>query len=110
MIKIFNILSRAFCIFLMIHLLAMSVCDDYLLKLFNKSNIEQTIEIEDNNSKDKSFEFDEYDDKYLVNPSSHAIYFHSTRIIENPSSIAYWHLQIALPQRISKILIPPPRA
>ena len=97
----------------MIHLLAMTVCGDYLSKLFNKSNIEQTIEIEedkDNNSKDKSFEFDDYDDEYSVNPSSHAIFYHSTRIIKNFSSISYWHLQIALPQRINKILIPPPRA
>jgi hypothetical protein len=97
----------------MIHLLAISISDDYLLKLINKSNIEQTLDIEedtDNDLKNKSFEFDDFNDDYIVNFLSHYIYYHSSRILENLSSASFRHLQIALPQRISKILVPPPRA
>ena len=61
MIKISNILNRTFCLLLIVHLLAISVCDDYLWKLINKSTIEQTLDIEedtDNDSKEKSFKFE----------------------------------------------------
>jgi hypothetical protein len=97
MIKVFNILSRTFCLLLMIHLLAVSVCDDYLLKLINKSNIEQTLDIEKDTDND-SKEFDDFDDEYLVNSPHNFIYNYSD------------YLQIALSQRIEEILIPPPRA
>jgi hypothetical protein len=113
MIKVFNILSRTFCLLLMIHILAISVCDDYLLKLINKSNIEQTLDIEedtDNDSEDKTFEFDNFDDEYLVNSLSNFNYYHAFSLQENLSVSAFHYLQIALPQSINKILIPPPRA
>ena len=113
MIKVSNILIRTFCLLLMIHLLAVSVCDDYLLKLINKSNIEQTLDIEedsDNDSNGKPFEFDDLDDKYLVNPSNNHINHHYSLLQENLSSASFQYLQIALPQRISEILIPPPQA
>lgn len=110
MIKIINIFSSTFCLLLVIHLLAISVCDDYFLKLFNKFNIEQTLDIEedtDNDSKNKSFEFD---DEYVVNSLNHSIHFHPFRVQHNCSVTSFQYLQIALPQRISEILIPPPRA
>ena len=113
MIKVFNIVSRTFCLLLMIHLLAVSVCDDYLLKIINKSNIEQTLDIEkdkDNDSKNKPFEFDNFDDEYLANSLNHFINYHSFQIQENLSTSSFHYLQIALLQRISEILIPPPRA
>lgn len=111
MIKVFNILSRTLCLLLMIHLLAVSVCDDYLLKLINNSSIEQTHDIEeDNDSKDKSFEFDDFDDEYLVNSLPNFNYYRTFSLQENLSTIAFQYLQIALPQSNNEILIPPPRA
>jgi hypothetical protein len=113
MIKVFNILSPTFCLLLMIHLLAVSISDDYLLKLSNKSTIEQTHDIEedtDNDSKDKSFEFDDFDDEYLITPSTNFNPLHNFFVIENLSTIAFQYLQIALPQSNNEILIPPPRA
>jgi hypothetical protein len=111
MIKVFNILSRTFCLLLMIHLLAISISDDYLLKLINKSNIEQTLDIEeDNDSKDKAFEFDDFDDEYLVNSLPNFNYYRTFSLQENLSTIAFQYLQIALPQSNNEILIPPPRA
>lgn len=113
MVKVFNILCRIFCLLLMIHLLAVSVCDDYILKLINNSNSELSLDIEEdrgNNSKDKSFEFDDFDDEYLVTTLNHFVYSHSFQVQENISSISFQHLQIDLPQRINEILIPPPRA
>jgi hypothetical protein len=111
MIKVFNILSRTFCLLLMIHLLAVSISNDYLLKLINNSNIEQTHDIEeDNDSKDKAFEFDDFDDEYLVNSLPNFNYYRTFSLQENLSTIAFQYLQIALPQSNNEILIPPPRA
>jgi hypothetical protein len=113
MIRVFNILSRTFCLLLMIHLLAISVCNDYLLKIINKSNIEQTLDIEedtDNGSENKSVEFNDFDDEYLVNAPNSFINSHSFQVQENISKVSFQYLQIALSQRISEILIPPPRA
>jgi hypothetical protein len=110
MFKILNILRSTLCLLLMIHLLAISVCDDYFLKLFNKSTIEQTLDIEediDNDSEIKSLKFD---DEYVVNSLNHSIHFHSFGVQHNCSVTSFQYLQIALPQRISEILIPPPRA
>ena len=112
MIKIFNILSRTFCLLLMIHLLAVSVCDDYILKFINASNIKQTIDVQedsDNDSNGKSFEFDDLDDKYLVNSLTDFNSLHNFYQKENLSTIAFQYLQIALPQSIHEIPIPPPR-
>jgi hypothetical protein len=113
MIKVFNILSRTFCLLLMIHLLAVSVSNDYLLKLINKSNSEQTLDIEEdtnNDSKDKTFEFDDFDDEYLVNSLPNFNYYRAFSLQENLYSSAFQYLQIALPQSNNEILIPPPRA
>ena len=68
MIKFFNILNQALCLLLMVHLLAISVCDDYLLKLINKSSIEQVTEKGTNKDlKDKNVEFDDFENEYFVN-------------------------------------------
>jgi hypothetical protein len=112
MIKVFNILNPTFCLLLMIHLLAMSVCDDYLSKIINKSTIEQSFDIEedtDNDSKNKTFEFDDFDDKYLVSSPSSFNYSLAFSLQENLSSSAFQYLQIVLPKSINEILIPPPR-
>jgi hypothetical protein len=112
MIRVFNILSRTFCLLLMIHLLAVSVCDDYLLKLINKSSVEQTIDIEedtDSDSEDKTFEFDDFDDEYLINSFNSFFHNHSFHIQESLSKVSFQYLQIALSQSNHKILIPPPR-
>ena len=113
MIKVFNILSRAFCLLLMIHLLAISISDDYLLKLINKSTLEQTLDIEkdtDNDSEDKTFEFDNFDDEYLVNSLPNFNYSHAFFLQADLSTSAFQYLQIALSQSDNEILIPPPRA
>ena len=113
MINISNILSRTFCLLLIIHLLATSVCNDYLWKLINKSTTEQTLDIEedaDNDSKDKTFEFNEFADEYLVNPLSNFRYHRIFSLQEDLSPSAFQYLQIALTQSNNKILIPPPRA
>lgn len=110
MIKVFNILSRTFCLLLMMHLLAVSVCDDYLLKIINKSTIEQPFDIEedtDDNVKDKTLEFD---DEYLVNSPNHFDICHLFLLEYKLSKVSFKYLQIALPQSNNKILIPPPRA
>ena len=70
MIKVFNILNKTFCLLLMIHLLAVGVCDNYLSKLVNKSSIGQVIDFEEDTNKDskiKNVEFDNIDDAYSVN-------------------------------------------
>ena len=70
MIKFFNILNQILCLLFIVHLLAISVCDDYLSKLINKSTIEQVIEIEkntDKDPKDKNVEFDDSEDEYFLN-------------------------------------------
>jgi hypothetical protein len=113
MIKVFNIVSRTFCLLLMIHLLAVSVCDDYLLKLISKSNIEQTLDIEedtDNDLEDKTLEFDDFDDEYLVNSLPNFNYYRALSQHEDLSPTAFQYLQIALPQSNNEIMIPPPRA
>ena len=97
----------------MIHLLAVSVCDDYLLNLINKSSIEQTLDVEkdnENDSKDKSFEFDNFDDEYLSSSTNQFINNHFFFKQENLLLASFHYLQISLPQRINEILIPPPRA
>lgn len=110
--KDFNILSRILCLVLMIHLLAMSVCDDYLVKMLDKSTIEQTIEIEkdtDNDTKEKSFEFNDLDDEYLMsfhNPSAKYCFLITSQNFLNSS---FQYLHIALPQSMNEILIPPPQ-
>ena len=112
MIKAFNILNRTFCLFLMIHLLAVSVCDDYLLKLINNSNIEKRLDIEEDTSQDaenKTFEFDDLDDEYLVNPLNGFFSNHSFYIQQSLSNVAFQYLQLALSQSNNEILIPPPR-
>ena len=113
MIKILNILSRTFCLLLMTHLLGTSVCDDYILKLINKSTTEQILDIEkdaDNDSEDKTVEFDDFDSEYLVNPLSNFRYHRIFPLQEDLSPSAFQYLQIALTQSNNKILIPPPRA
>ena len=113
MIKVFNILSRTFCLFLMIHLLAISVCEDYILKFIDASSIEQILTIEEDtndNSKNNSFEFDDFNDKYLVNSLNNFGDNYSSHIQENLKTVSFQYLQMTLPQSMSKILIPPPRA
>jgi hypothetical protein len=94
----------------MIHLLALNICDDYLLKLINKISVEQTLDIEvdtDNDLEGKTFEFD---DEYLVNDFTN-FYHHSDFFTQEFQSISsFQYLQSALPQSIQEILIPPPRA
>jgi hypothetical protein len=109
MIKVFNILGRTFCLLLMIHLLAVSVCDDYLLKLINQSNTEQSLDIEKDTDNDLK-EFDDFDDEYLVNFSDHFVHNYPFQIQENILTVSFQYLQTALPQSINEILIPPPRA
>ena len=97
----------------MIHLLAVSVCDDYLLKLINKSNIEQALDIEentDNDSEDKTLKFDNFNDEYLVNSLPDFNHNRTFFLQEDLSSCTFQYRQIALPQSNNKILIPPPRA
>ena len=97
----------------MIHILAISVCEDYILKLIDNFNIEQTLDVEqdtDDNSKDESFEFSELDERYLDNSLNNFIYHHYYYLQDNLKTISFQYFQIALPQRISEILIPPPRA
>ena len=113
MIKISNILNRTFCLLLIVHLLAISVCDDYLWKLINKSTIEQTLDIEedtDNDSKEKSFKFDDFNDEYLANLFLIFRYHRTFPLQEDLSQSAFQYLQIALTQSNNKILIPPPQA
>ena len=110
MIKVFNILNRTLCLLLMIHLLALNICDDYLLKLINISSVEQTIDIEedtDSDSKGKTFEFD---DDYLVNAFNNFNYHCDFYTQEFHSASSFQYLQSALPQSTHEILIPPPRA
>lgn len=110
MIKIFSVLNRFFCLLLIVHLLATSVCNDYLWKLINKSTIEQSLDIEedtDNNSKDKTFEFD---DEYLVSPLSNFRYNHTSSLQNDLIQSAFRYLQIALTKSNNRIFIPPPRA
>ena len=112
MIKFVNILSRIFCLLLMIHLLAIGVCDDYLSKLINNSSIEQVIEIEkdtDKDLKDKNVEFDDFEDDYYVNYLNKFIHINSFFRQKSLSKVSFQYLQIALPQSINEILIPPPR-
>jgi flagellar biosynthesis/type III secretory pathway chaperone len=93
--------------------LAVSVCDDYLLKILNKSSIEKTIEIEkdtDNDTKEKSFEFEDLDDEYLLNYDTRLINYCSFLTSLNFQNSSFQYLQIALPQSMNEILIPPPRA
>jgi hypothetical protein len=94
----------------MIHLLALNICDDYLLKLINKTSIEQTLDIEedtDNDSEGKTFEFD---DEYLVTTFTNFYYHCDFYTQEFHSTSSFQYLQSALPQSIHEILIPPPRA
>ena len=110
MIKFVNISSRIFCLLLMIHLLAIGVCDDYLSKLINNSSIEQVIEIEkDKDLKDKNVEFDDFEDDYYVNYLNKFIHINSFFTQKSLSKVSFQYLQIALPQSINEILIPPPR-
>ena len=112
MANFLNIVNRIGCLLLMIHLLAVGVCDDYLLKILNKSTIEKTIEIEkdtDNDTKEKSFEFEDLDDEYLLNFHHRLINYCSILISFNFQHSSFQYLQIALPQCINEILIPPPR-
>ena len=109
MIKIINILSRTLCLLLMIHLLAISICDDYLLKFVSNSTIEQSLDIEedtDDRSKNNAVEFD---DKYLLSSSVYFVCHHSFHLYQNYSKTSFQYLQMALPQHIGKILLPPPR-
>lgn len=113
MIKFFNILNQILCLLFIVHLLAISVCDDYLSKLINKSTIEQVIEIEkntDKDPKDKNVEFDDSEDEYFVNFLNK--FFHVSPFFRQKSlsKVLFQFLQIALPQSINEILIPPPRS
>ena len=110
MIKFVNISSRIFCLLLMIHLLAIGVCDDYLSKLINNTSIEQVIEIEkDKDLKDKNVEFDDFEDDYYVNYLNKFIHINSFFTQKSLSKVSFQYLQSALPQSINEILIPPPR-
>ena len=112
MIKFLNILSRTFCLLLMIHLLAISICDDYFLKLINKTPIEKTIDIEEDSEKyfkNKTCKVDDVDDEYLANSFPTINYYHTFSLQENLSTSDFQYLQIALPQSNNKIVIPPPR-
>ena len=113
MIKVFNILSRTLCFLLMIHLLAISISDDYFLKFINKISIEQKIDIEKDTDKDfknKTCEFDDFDDEYLANSLPNFNYYRTFSLQENLLTSAFQYIQIALPQSNNEILIPPPRA
>lgn len=74
------------------------------------ASVEQTMDLEedpDNDSKSNTFEFD---DEYLVNACINFNYygdFHPQAFQSIPS---FQYIQIALPQSIHEILIPPPRA
>jgi len=97
----------------MIHLLAISISNDYLLKLINKTVIEQTIDVEedtDNDSKDKPCKFEGFNDDCLVNSLNSLNYLHSFYLQENLPTSTFQYLQINLPQSNTEILIPPPRA
>ena len=112
MIKIFNILNKTFCLLLMIHLLAVGVCDNYLSKLINKTSIGQVIDFEEDTTKDskvKNVEFDNIDDEYSVNSLNNGNHLNAYCLQKNLPKISFQYLQIALPQSIDKILIPPPR-
>ena len=113
MIKFFNILNQTLlCLLLMGHLLAISVCDDYLSKLINKPSIERVIKIEKNtnkDSKDKNVEFDDSEDEYFENLLNKFIHINSFLKQKSLSKVSFQYLQIALPQSINEILIPPPR-
>lgn len=111
MIKVFNIVARTFCLLLMMHLLAVSICNNYLLKLTNSSNIEQPLDEEkdtDNFSKNKSCEFDDCCEEYLADSFNNFNYHHSFHRQVSISTVSFQYLQIALPQSINEILIPPP--
>ena len=113
MIKASNILGRTLCLLLMIHLLAMSVSNDYFLNLINKSSIKQVIDIEkdsDKGTKDKNVEFDDFDDVYLIHSSNILFHHNSIFLYQNLSSASFQYLHNALPQCIDEILIPPPRS
>ncbi len=113
MTKFFNIFNQTLCLLLMIHLLAMSVSNDYFLKLINKSSIEQVIDIEKDSDKDtnnKNIEFDDLDDAYLVHSSDNFIQNNSIFLYQNQSNASFQYLHDALPQSIDEILIPPPRS
>ena len=113
MIKIFDILSRTLCLLLMIHLLAISISDDYFLKFINKASIEQIIDIEEDTDKDfknKTCKFDDFDDEYLANSLPNFNYYRIFFLQKNLLTSAFKYIQIALPQSNDEILIPPPRA
>lgn len=113
MIKILNILNRTLCLLLMIHLLAISISNDYFIKLINKTAIEQSIDIEEDSDKDftnKPFKFGDFDDEYLVSFLQNYNDYRTFSLQENLLTSAFQYLQIALPKSINKILIPPPRA
>lgn len=111
MINFSKILGRTFCLFLMIHLLAISVREDYVSKLFNKSCFEQILEIEeDNDTKNKSTELDNFDDEFVVSAFNQSIHFSPVTPQQNCLATSFQYLQITLPQCNSEILIPPPRA
>jgi len=97
----------------MVHLLAISVCNDYLSKFINKTSIEQTFDMEedtDKDSKNKSLELDDFDDEYLISSHHHLIHSDCHNSQEIFINASFQYLQIALPQSIYEILIPPPRA
>lgn len=111
MLKVFNILSRTLCLLLMIHLLAISISNDYFLKLTNKTPIEQTIDIEEDTDKDiknKPCKFDGFDDEYVANSFPNFNYYRTFSLQENLPTSAFQYLQIALPKSNNEVLIPPP--
>lgn len=108
--KVFNILSRTLCFLLMIHLLALNICDDYLLKLINITSVEQTLDIEENPDNDLEGKIFEFDDEYLVNTFTHFNYHFDFHTQQFHSTSSFQYLQSALPQSTYEILLPPPRA
>lgn len=113
MIRVFDILSRTLCLLLMIHLLAISISDDYFLKFINKISIEQTTDTEEDTDKDfknKTCKFDGFNGEYLANYVPNFNYYRTFCLQENLLTSAFQYIQIALPQSNTEILIPPPRA
>lgn len=110
MIKVFNIFSGTLCFLLMIHLLASNICNDYLLRLINIASIEQSLEIQEDPDLDSKAKILELDDENLVYFSSNFTDHFDFYRQEFYSFSSFHYIQIALPQSIHEILIPPPRA
>ena len=111
MIKVFNIVTRTFCLLLMIHLMATNIYADYLLKSSDNSTFEQTLDIEediDNFRHNKPTEFNDFCEEYLADSLNYSSYHHSFHTQKKSSTLSFKYLQINLPQSISEILIPPP--